>query len=130
MDITVRNAYVHVMFGRFVTILAMLAIAVVTTMTPAHTARMSAGLDHAVHVSEMMHVTPDGEHSCTDQLHCGAAETSMCEFVCAGLSAFLPFPSAETGQEYAPSRHDFPAEAIHVSRAPGMNERPPKRRLL
>jgi len=130
MDITARNAYVYVMFGRFVTMLTMLAITVVTTMTPAHAARMSAGLDQAVHVSEMMHVTDDVERSCTDRLHCGAADTSMCEFVCAGFTAFLPFPSAETGQEYVPSRHVFPPETCNVGRAPGLNERPPKLRLL
>jgi|GEM_PF-1378133 len=105
MDITARNAFVYDMFGRFVSMLAMLAIAVVTTMTPAHAARMSAGLDQAVHVSEMMHVIDDGERSCADELHCGAADTDMCKFVCAGFTAFLPFPSAETGQENLPFRH-------------------------
>lgn len=119
------------MVGRFVTMLALLAIAVVTTMTPAHTARMSAGQDHAVHVREMMHLTDDGkERSCADQLHCGTADTGMCEFVCADFTAFLPFPSAKTGQEYVPSRHDFPPEASNDGRAPGLNDRPPKLRLL
>ena len=130
MDITARNAYVHVMFGRLVTMLAMLAIAVVTTMTPAHEARMSAGLDHAVHVNEMMHVTDNGERSCTDQLHCGAAETSMCAFVCAGLSAFLTSAGGEAGHAHGTASHDVPSEAIHVSRVPRLNERPPKLRLL
>ncbi|WP_203566219.1 hypothetical protein [Aurantimonas aggregata] len=110
-------------------VLAMLAIAVVTTMTPAHAARIIAGLDHAIHVSETMHVTDDGGRSCADQLHCGAAGTGMCEFVCASFTAFLQFPSAEIEQEYVPSRCVFTPEAS-VGRAPGLNERPPKLRLL
>ncbi|MBC2858467.1 hypothetical protein [Stappia sp. 28M-7] len=118
------------MIDRFVTMFALLAIAVVTTMTPAHTVRMSAGQDHVFHVSEMMHVTDDSGRSCADQLHCGTADASICGFVCAGFTAFLPFPSAKTGQEYVPSRHDFPLEASHVGHAPGLNERPPKFRLL
>lgn len=118
------------MIGRFVTMFALLAIAVVTTMTPAHSARMSAGQDHLVHVSAMMHGTHDGEHSCADQLHCGTADTSMCEFVCTGFTAFLPFLGAKAGQESVPSRHVFPPEAISHGRTPGLNERPPKLRLL
>ena len=130
MDITARKTYVHVMFGRFVTMLVMLAITVVTTMTPAHAARMSAGPDHSIHVSEMMYVTDGGEGFCTDQRHCGAVDTGVCEFVCAGITAFLPFPNAETGQEYVPSQHVFPREASNVGRVAGLNERPPKHRLL
>ena len=130
MDSTARNTYVHVMLGRFATMLAMLAIAVVTTMTPAHAVRMNAGLDHPLLGGEMMHVTDHGEGSCTDPLQCGDAESSMCAFVCAGFSAFLPFLSAETGQECRPSRRLFPPEANSVGRAPGLNERPPQHRLL
>lgn len=130
MDMTPTNAYVHIMFGRFVTMLVMLAIAVVMTMTPAHAVHISAGPDHAVHVSEMMHVTDDDERSCADQLHCGAAEAGSCEFVCAGLSVFLTIPGVEAGHAFGPASHDFPSEASHVGRAPGLNERPPKLRLL
>jgi hypothetical protein len=54
----------------------------------------------------------------------------MCEFVCAGLSVFLTMPGVEGGHAFGSADHDFPAEAIHVSRAPGLNERPPKLRLL
>lgn len=118
------------MIGRFVTMFALLAIAVVTTMTLAHTARMSVGQDYGIHANEMMHVTYVGERSCADQLTCGTADTGMCEFVCAGFTAFLPFPSAKTGQEYLPSQYIFPPEAIRDGWTPGLNERPPKLRLL
>lgn len=132
MDILVSNAYLCSMLERVVTMLAILAITVVTTVTSAHATRMSmnSGVDHSMHVADMMHPQVIAGPDCDAGEHCGPADAEMCEFVCAGLSAFLPFPSAETGQEYTPSRHDFPTEAIHISRAPGLNERPPKLRLL
>ena len=58
MDIPVSSAYLSGMFARLVTMLAVLAIAVMTTVTSAHAARMSAEPDHAVHVGEMMQVSP------------------------------------------------------------------------
>ncbi len=130
MDITAGKAKVDLMIDRFVTMLAMLAIAVVTTMTPAHAARMNAGLEPAVHVSEMNYVADFGERSCADQLHCVAADAGMCDFVCAGLTAFLAFPCAGNGEEYVPSRLVFRPDASNVGGAPGVNERPPKLHLL
>ncbi len=130
MEMTATNAYVHVILGLLVNMLVMFAIALVMTMTPAHAPRMSAVPDHIVHVSEMMHVTDDGERSCADQLYCGAAEDGSCDFVCAGFTTFLPVPSPEAGQEYVPSRHAFQSEANDVGRAPGLNERPPELRFL
>lgn len=50
MDIPVTSAYLSGMFSRLVTMLAVLAIAVMTTVTSAHAARLSAEPDHSVHV--------------------------------------------------------------------------------
>ena len=57
MDILVSNAYLCGMFARVVTMLAILAITVVTTVTSAHATRMSmnSGVDHSMHVADMMH---------------------------------------------------------------------------
>lgn len=130
MDNPVSDAYLHSMFARLVTMLAILAIAVATTVTSAHAARMSVEPDHAVHVGEMMQAPDNSELSCDGEQHCGSADTGLCEFVCAGLSAFLTPPSGEAGQDYGPASHDLPSGAIRASRAPGLDERPPKLRLL
>lgn len=130
MDIPVTSAYLSGMFSRLVTMLAVLAIAVMTTVTSAHAARLSAEPDHSVHVGEMMQVAAGSEHSCDGEQHCGSIDTGSCELLCAGLSVFLTSPSDSSGSDYAPASHELPSGAIVASRAPGLNERPPKLRLL
>lgn len=132
MDILVSNAYLYSMFARLVTMLAILAITVVTTVTSAHAARMSmtSGGDHAMHVADMMHTPVMAGLGCDGGEHCGSADAGLCEFVCTGISAFLTSTGGEAGGAHGAAGHDFPSAAIHVSRAPGLNERPPKLRLL
>ena len=130
MDILVSNAYLCSMLERVVTMLAILAITVVTTVTSAHAARLSAEPDHSVHVGEMMQVAAGSEHSCDGEQHCGSIDTGSCELLCAGLSVFLTSPSDSSGSDYAPASHDLPTGAVLAGRAPGLNERPPKHRLL
>ncbi len=119
------------MLARLVSIFAILAIAVVTTISAAHAARMD-GIqgDHALHAGAMMHASADAQPFCDDGQHCGSADAAVCEFVCAGLSVFLTMPDLEAGDAFGPASHDLPSEAAHVSHAPGLNERPPKLRLL
>jgi hypothetical protein len=131
MDILVSNAYVSGMFARVLSMLAILAIAVVTTIKSAHAARMDGmPADHAVHMSEMMQASADARPSCSGSDHCGSSDAALCEFVCAGLSVVLMMPGVEAGHALRSADHDFPAEASHVGRAPGLNERPPKLRLI
>lgn len=132
MDILVSNAYLWNMIARVITMLAIFAITVVTTVTSAHAARMSmnSGVDHAMHVADMMHAPVIADLGCDAGRHCGSTDAEMCEFVCAGLSGFLTSAGGEAGHAHGISSHDFPSDAIHVSRAPGLNERPPKLRLL
>ena len=125
------NAYVSGMFARVLTMLVILAITVVTTVGAAHAARMGGmQADRATHLGSMMHASADAHPSCEGGQPCGSADAAMCEFVCAGLSVFLTMPGVEAGDAFGSADHDFPSEAIHVSRAPGLNERPPKLRLL
>ena len=130
MDIPVTSAYLSGMFSRLVTMLAVLAIAVMTTVTSAHAARLSAEPDHSVHVGEMMQVAAGSDRSCDGEQHCGSIDTGSCELLCAGLSVFLTLPGEGSGSDYGPVSHALPADAILASRAPGLNERPPKLRLL
>jgi len=131
MDIIVSGAYVLDMLVRLVSIFAILAMAVVTTISAAHAARMDGmQLDHTAHLGAMMYASGDAHPSCEGNQHCGSADASICEFVCADLSVFLTMPDVEAGHAYGPASHDLPSEAAHVSHAPGLNERPPKLRLL
>lgn len=132
MDILASAAYLSSMFARVVTMLAILAITVVTTATSAHATRMSmnSGADHAMHVADMAHASVIADLDCDAGEHCGSANAEMCEFVCAGLSAFLTSAGGEAGHAHGAASHDVASEAIHVSLAPGLNERPPKLRLL
>lgn len=132
MDILVSDTYLSSMFARLVTMLAILAITVVTTVSSAHATPMSmnSGADHAMHVADMMHAPVIADLGCDAGEHCRSADTEMCEFVCAGLAPFLTSAGGEAGHAHGTVSHDVPSEAIHVSRAPGLNERPPKLRLL
>jgi len=77
-----------------------------------------------------MHAPVIADLGCDAGEHCGSADAEMCEFVCAGLSAFLTSPGGETVHVHGTASHGFPSEAIHVSRAPGLNKRPPELHLL
>lgn len=132
MDILVLGAYLCSMIARLVTLLAILATTLVTTGIPAHAARMSmsSSPDHAAHVGDMMNSPDIAELACDGDRHCGSADAEICEFVCAGLSAFLTSPGGEGGHACSSAKHDFPFEASDVGGAPDLNERPPKSRLL
>lgn len=130
MDIPARNAYLRDMIRRIVIMLAVLAIAVVTTMTSAHAARMAVGQDHAVHAGAMMPAPDAGVPDCGGRRDCGATEAGLCKSVCAGLSAVLAAPGEGAGRAHHPADHDLPAVAAHAGRAPDLAERPPMLRLL
>jgi hypothetical protein len=132
MDIPVSSAYLCSMIARLITMFAILAITAVTTVTSVHAARMSmsSGPDHATHVGAMIHSSDIAEPACDAGQHCGSVDAEMCEFVCTGLAAFLTSPGREAGHAHAPASHDYVPEGIHVGRALGPNERPPKLRLL
>lgn len=131
MDILAGNAYVPGMFARVLMILAILAIAVVSPIGAAHASRMSLmEADHAAHRGAMMHASAEAQPTCEGSEHCGPADVAMCEFSCAGLPICLVNPGVEPGRTFGSADHDFPAGAGHVGLAPGLNERPPKLRLL
>lgn len=129
LDLFVGSMYRPGMLARLVTLLAMLAIAVMTTVTTAHAAGLSAEPDHAVHVSEMIQAA-ESEHSCEHEQRCASAHAGACEVLCAGLSVFAPSPGGEAVRGYGLANQDLPSATIPAGRAPGLNERPPKLRLV
>ncbi|WP_340107265.1 hypothetical protein [Pikeienuella sp. HZG-20] len=110
--------------------LAILAIALAATVASAHAARMSVAPDHAAHAGGMMQASAGCALPCNVEQPCESADSAMCVFVCAGLSAFLTAPDAGAGRGYEPVSLGPPPEATHAGRAPALNERPPKSRLL
>ena len=131
MDIIGSEAYLRVMLARLVTICAIVAIAVVTTISAAHAARMDGmQLDHTAQPAAMMQLSGDAQPSCDGGQPCGSADSSMCAFVCTGLSVFLAMPGVEVGHSVGSAELGFPAETVHIGHLPGLNERPPRLRLL
>lgn len=132
MDIRVSSSYLRDMIARLVALFAILAITVVTTVAMAHHARMSleSGSQQSAHVSQMMHTPDPAPLACAAEQPCGTADIGMCEVACAGLPAFLPSPGTDAGQAHIPAGHDVPPAASLVGHAPGLNDRPPKLRLL
>ena len=130
MDSQATGRYVLVMFARAITLLAVLAVVLSTTVAPSHAASMSAEANHAFHAEMMIHMEAGDAHGCAGEAACGEADAGLCVFVCAGLTAFAPVPVAEAARSADPSRHHFPTETSVESRSPELNERPPKPRLL
>lgn len=132
MDKLVSHSYFEEMIARLVSLLAILAIAVMTTATLGHAAlmNMTGGSNHATHAGDMMHESREVHTACDCEEHCGPAEAGMCDFACAGVSVCLASPEADTERGYGPDNHVHPGEVRHVGHAPGLNERPPKPRLL
>lgn len=118
------------MLARLVSLFAILAIAVVTTISAAHAARMDGLLgDHTLHAGAM-HASADAHPSCDDGRHCGSADASVCRLVCKGLSVLLAMPAVVAEHAFGSADQEPSAEAIHVSHIPGLNERPPRLRRL
>lgn len=130
MDRLEITSYIGGMFSRIVAILAMVSIAVVTMVTSAHSARMNAGSNNAVHANEMMQAHGSGDLSCDGTELCGSAESGLCGFVCAGLSVYLLLPAEDAGRDAGPGRVELPSGITLPSRTPSLSERPPKPRLL
>lgn len=130
MDILVNNVYLCRMFARVITMLAIFALTVITTVASAHAARMSAVPEQTTRFGEMTYASGNKELSCDGEQHCGSADAGMCDFVCTGLSAFLTSPGEQAAHEYGPASHDTASRVVRAGRAPGIDERPPKLRLL
>ncbi|MBC7284353.1 hypothetical protein [Hoeflea sp.] len=130
MDRPTNQAYDGLMFSRFVAILAMLSIAVVTMVTSAHAARMNADSHGVIHTIEMMHAHGNSDRPCGEIEPCNAAGSEICAFVCAGVSVYLLLPAWDTGPDAEPGRLDLPPGTALTSRTPGLSEPPPKLTLL
>ncbi|WP_209004896.1 MULTISPECIES: hypothetical protein [Hyphomicrobiales] len=131
IDIPVSSTYLSSMFARVVSMLAIAAVAIMTMVFSAHAARMSITPDPAVHANEMIVVSAGIEPACSSE-HCGSADmdAGTCELVCAGFSLFLISPSGGSGNQYTPTIYVLPPDASIAGGALGLNERPPKVRLL
>lgn len=129
LDIFESSIYTYGMFARLVTMLAMFAIVVMTTVTSAHAAGLDAEPHHAVSVSELMQ-TADTQLSCEQEQPCAPDHAGACEILCAGLSVFVPSPSGNAIRGYGFASQDLPSTTIPASLAPSTNERPPELRLV
>lgn len=126
------NAYVYGMFARALTMLAMLAIAVVTTIGAAHAARMPAAMQpgQTMHVGMMAQPDDQNSPSCLGDQGCGMEDAGACVALCAGLQAYTPAPFNAPDRADPPILHATTIVTIPAGGAPGLNEQPPRTRLL
>jgi hypothetical protein len=129
MEDTDGRIYIFSMVSRLVIVLTVLALAVFSMATSAHAARMGVMHDHAMHHGEMMQANDAGRASCIEY-HCGSAEAGICDAVCTAPNVALPLQDNPTARGYVPSPFEISNRVFPPSRAPGLNERPPKLRLL
>ena len=130
MDNRESGTYFPAMFTRAFAMLAVLMIAAVTTLAPAHAARMGIMPDQAAHVTGMALAPHGAGASCDGEQHRDSAGAGMCGFACTGLSIFLPSPGDEIARSVLSVHRHLRSVEHLASRAPGLNERPPRTRLL
>lgn len=121
------SAYFHAMLGRAAAFLAILSFAVVTAMTMLHAVRIPPDDSRAAHAG---HVMAAAGPTCDMAQPCDKGDAASCAVACAGLSVFIP-PVAEA----ALARHVMagpipPAERLLHGQSPGLDDRPPRNRLL
>lgn len=131
MDIPEECAYPLAMLARIVAMFAIFAITAVTTVAPAHAARVGVTPPpaHMMPASEVVS-EPAIALACQDQQQCGTAEAAMCEFVCTGVPAFLAAPDEKADHQPGSMIHDLAHGQLYANWMPGLNERPPKFRLI
>lgn len=120
------------MLNRFVAILAMLAVTLVTTAASAHAARMnmSDGSDHMMQAGGMMHSVSLAQPDDQGEQDSDLADVAMCDFVCSGISIGLAPPVVGAALAYRPAPFDLSMSEILVGQSPDLKGHPPKLRLL
>ncbi|MDP2740229.1 MAG: hypothetical protein Q8O82_16355 [Pseudorhodobacter sp.] len=114
------------MIHRLVTLLAALAIAVISTAALAHAAQMSDVPDFGVHAVEMVQAEGNGAVSCGGHQHCGAAMAGFCAFASVGLTAIVVPPDAQPDFACHSIRQAVPTGMALSGAVPARAERPPK----
>lgn len=130
MDNPGRSTYVSGMIHRLVTLLAALAIAVVSTAALAHAAQMSDVPDFGVNAVEMMQAEDSGAMSCGGDQHCGAAMAGFCAFASVGLTGIVVLHDAQADFACHAIRHTVPTGMALSGAVPAQAERPPQARLV
>lgn len=119
------------MYARVLALLAILSIAVVTTVGAGMGARMfGMQADHPIHLAGLAQPAADGHACCDGDERGGPSDAGIHELVCAGLAMFLPCPGGTADRVRAHASHDLPVDVIGFGRSPGPNARPPELRLL
>ncbi len=119
------------MFGRVIAFLAVLSLAVVTAMTTAHAAR--ATLDDTVvaaHASHMTAKADTGSSACGEKSACASGDAGKCATACAGLLSYIAPIQGGTFENDSATMRVRPVAMATLGHSPGLNEQPPKTRLL
>ena len=130
MDNPGCSTYVSGMIHRLVTLLAALAIAVISTAALAHAAQMSDVPDFGVHAVGMVQAEDIGAMSCGGDQHCGSAMGGLCAFASVGLTGIVTPPDVQADFACHSIRHTGPTGMVLSGAVPARAERPPKLCLL
>lgn len=131
MDKPGHASYLRAMLGRVIAFLAILSFAVVTAMTAAHTAR--ATVDDAVvaaHASHMMAKPDAGNSACGKKSGSGASDAGKCATACASLVSYIAPTQGAAFETHFNTTQVRPADTATPGHSPGLNDQPPKTRLL
>jgi len=121
--------YLEGMLRRFVTLLAVVAIAIVSVATVAHAARVPADPGMAQdHV--MAAAAADAHDCCPDTPTRQPAHDALCALACAGLVGNLPVDPDHPARAEAPVQRSLLSAVLSRGLSPGSDERPPRAPLL
>lgn len=113
------------MLARFVSLLAALAVVVLTSVTAAHVPTASASADISGHTGETGQIAASHQHDCESQLPCASPDSAACEMLCAGILALLPQSADQSEGIQVAAIHDRTTVMTNAGRVPGLQERPP-----
>lgn len=117
------------MLRRIVTLLAVVAIAIVSVATVAHAARVTA--DPVPHQGQAVAVLSGGTHDCCpDTPTRQPSHDALCALSCAGLVGNLPVEPDQPARALALVQPSLLPAALARGLSPGSDERPPRALLL
>lgn len=132
MDKPAFKAYPQRMIARAISLLAILAVTIMTAVSSGHAAQMQNAVspDHSRQMDSSAGEVVLQKLGCENMLSRDHDDAERCEQVCAGLTALLIPTGGEAGNIPGSSITALPSKSIHISRAPKLETHPPKLGLL
>lgn len=128
MDKITATPYSFTMLRVLMIIVTAVSLAAASFAVQAHEKSMSGMTEHGALTQHMEQVSASMA-DCGEGKSC-KADSGLCAFVCAGLSAWLPLERASIKQSSSQQKYLLPPDTVLQATAPGRNDRPPISHLL